>query len=240
MKSPGSILTVLGTAAPQTAILCATAATCCALCRAGLCAAPCVRAQAGNDALHGGAVCAGWIPSATANCTPGSPYYPLPLCSFTTYVMLQALLAKPLSLLRLWGLVVFWLRSWWVAGGWVAGWLDNRVGWAGGWVVGWLDIGWGGRVGGWRAGHRVGWAGGWVGGPAAMAGETRSRQHCLAIPLVLSWPTGWCAGKHMHADVHCPLSALTALADWRPLSVPRHGPGAISLQPTAASSQACR
>ncbi|KAI7841239.1 hypothetical protein COHA_005076 [Chlorella ohadii] len=51
VKSPGSILTVLGTAAPQTAIF------------------------------------------------------------FTTYVMLQALLAKPLSLLRLWDLVVYWLRS---------------------------------------------------------------------------------------------------------------------------------
>ncbi len=36
---------------------------------------------------------------------------PSPFCSFTTYVMLQALLAKPLSLLRLWDLVVYWLRS---------------------------------------------------------------------------------------------------------------------------------
>lgn len=51
IEEPGSIVTVLGTAAPQTAIF------------------------------------------------------------FTTYIMLQALLAKPLSLLRLFGLVMFWLRT---------------------------------------------------------------------------------------------------------------------------------
>lgn len=38
------------------------------------------------------------------------PPAPLP-CSFTTYVMLQAFLAKPLSLLRLWGLLFYWLRT---------------------------------------------------------------------------------------------------------------------------------
>lgn len=54
----------------------------------------------------------GWVPTlpavqhAWASCHPPA----LPCCSFTTYVMLQALLAKPLSLLRLWGLVLYWLR----------------------------------------------------------------------------------------------------------------------------------
>ena len=32
-------------------------------------------------------------------------------CSFLTYLMLQALLSKPLNLLRPWGLLMFWLRT---------------------------------------------------------------------------------------------------------------------------------
>lgn len=71
---------------------------------------------AAGDLLNGSSV---WLATALllpcrqqlqfnmAGCHPPA----LPCRSFTTYVMLQALLAKPLSLLRLWGLVLFWLRS---------------------------------------------------------------------------------------------------------------------------------